>query len=229
MSIDACVTEIDDDFRFKTPCTCIVAGSSSSGKTTLQCMICDNYETLFDVVPEKIYYVCHIIQPVFDKYKNSKIVKFFEGWNHEELAIDQLRKTQNLSIIIDDSLHDSSPGFLRLCFSHYSHHFNINFFLGTHDLFDPSFKDLRFCSLQSKYFIILSSPRAFSSVRTLALQTLGSDWRRLTEAYQHVCSTPFQHILLDLHPRSSPRFSIRANIFQQNQPMIVFLSKCQNK
>ena len=137
---------IDDDFKFITPFTCILSGSSGSGKSTIQLNFLKHHEELMDKKPEHIYYIYNDFQPEFQSC--THLASFFKGWNHPELHPDYLSQKRNILMLVDDSgdtVQDKS--FLKLIFCKFSHHRGWNIILSLHNCFDPSIKDLRTISL----------------------------------------------------------------------------------
>jgi len=54
---------------FKHPFTCMIAGPTKSGKTTLLTKILENCQLIFDLPPSRIVYCYKVWQDSFDKLK----------------------------------------------------------------------------------------------------------------------------------------------------------------
>ena len=112
---------IEDDFKFKAPFTCVLVGSSNSGKTTTQLKFLEHHKRLMDKEPSAVLYIYNDWQPEFSKY--SSMATFLKGWDHEQLQPEALLQQRDILFLVDDSGDTTvQKDFLKQIFCKYSHH-----------------------------------------------------------------------------------------------------------
>ena len=139
------------DLTFKHPFTCMLAGPSQSGKSTLLAKILENNQHLFTPAPTKIVYCYARWSEGFNQLKQiSPPITFHEGLPD----IDQFSVHDNNVIILDDLMIQVEKDSTMLeLFTTDSHHKNISVFLITQNLFSQG-KYSRTISLNCQYLVI---------------------------------------------------------------------------
>ena len=115
------------DGKFKCPTTIMVAAPTKAGKTTLVNKILDNRRTMFDSIPEKIYWCFSEAQPSY----SLKYVQYIKGI--PDMKNFQTDKSHKL-LIIDDMMSESKN--LVDIFTKGCHHWNMTIiFISTRYIF----------------------------------------------------------------------------------------------
>ena len=194
--------------KFKSPCTCVISGPSSSGKTSFLFKILESCNDLFHQKVNKIYYFYGVWQKLFEDCKIQNIeylsdkptqefIKTIADGNHNLIVIDDLQMS---------ALNDS---FIADLFTRESHHRNLTVFLILQNLFHQG-KYGRDISLNTHYFVLFKNPRDKFQVKLLGRQ-LGME-KKLEAAYESATQTPFSYLLIDLSPSADSEYMLRGNI-----------------
>ena len=148
------------DVTFKSPSTFVIAGPTSSGKTSLIFKILQSKHLLFDKAPQTVYLFYSQKQKIYeDMYAKNIVNHLIEG----SLPFEDIKemvskhKSDPSCLIFDDGLSGISQDITRI-FYELSHHSNCNVFFVTQNLFFSS-KEYRTLSLNSHYMIIMKNPR----------------------------------------------------------------------
>lgn len=145
-----------DTIIFKTPFTCLIAGPTQSGKTTLLENILLKMNTIANPAISKIIYCYARWQDKYDVLsKNLNNIEFNEGL----YDIDLINPSDKVLLILDDLTHlcEKDEAILNL-FTTDSHQKNISVFLLCQNIFSRG-KYFRTISLNSHYIIIMNNPR----------------------------------------------------------------------
>ena len=225
-------TEVDFDGKLHHPFSMIVSGASSSGKSSLLLNMLDTFHDSIDlssvnnVMPE-IYYVYSIPQTKFDKYKSW--VKFFHGFEHDELRPDSLRNKENIFLILDDTTDEICPRLLKNIFTKDSHHKKISICAIVHNPYDSSISTLRTCTLNSHFYLLARSPQSLSSTKHLFIQLFPGQAKQVMKLYNDIIETPYRFLLIDNSPRSNLKYRLRSNLFCKDQPQEVYILNKKNE
>jgi GTPase SAR1 family protein len=200
------------------PCSVLICGASSSGKTTLIRGILEDSARLtgtcngFNCVI--IVYKCH--QTVYSEIKHSLekkgiLVLLFEnnlseGGESEASALYSLIQSRhcrgkNTIIIFDDGCQNER--FLSDVFTKYRHHWNISVLVVCHNLFgdrQASGELMRNLNRNATHIILMKMVRDKSMLRSLIYQHQPDKRkaRQLLDAIEQETQAPFSHFLLDL-------------------------------
>ena len=184
-----------DEFIFKHPFTCMLAGPSKSGKTTLLTKILVNNKRLIDKQPDQIYYSYSRWQNSFTKLLQTlPDVKFIEGLPD----LDEFNENLNNLLILDDLMTECGKNDdIKKLFTIDSNHKNLSVFFLTQNLFSND-KNNRTISLNTNYMIIFNNPRDQSQFFYLARQMFPKNPQFLEECYNDaVVCNPYGYLFLD--------------------------------
>ena len=139
-------------YVFKHPFTCMIAGPSKSGKTTLLKKILHSNKIIIDKPPEKIVYCYSRWQDGFNELKSVvPTIKFKQGLTD----IQQFNSRINNLLILDDLMSEcGKEQSIKEIFTIDSNHQNLSVCFLTQNLFNNE-KNNR-TSLNCNYMIILN-------------------------------------------------------------------------
>lgn len=211
--------------KFISPFICIVAGSSSSGKTTLVFEILKHSGDMFTEPPVQIMYAYGSWQTKFTEMQQSiSNIEFFEGLPTKQDLDTWAINGQHRILVLDDLMsvaeHDKST--LDL-FTKHSHHMNISVFFIVQNLFSGG-KYFRSISLQAHYFILFKNRRDELQIHTFARQLFPSNVQYFMDAYRKATKDKYQYIFVDISPHSASEYSLRSQILP-GQLLSVFVPK----
>jgi hypothetical protein len=209
---------IPNNSIFQAPFTCIVAGPTQSGKTTLIRSILEKNHLLINPKPSKIFYCYAAWQSSYEKLREIwPKIEFIEGI----LEIDSLKSIENNLIILDDLMNkcENDERILEL-FTTHSHHNNISVFLLTQNIYSKG-KHSRTISLNSNYMLIMNNPRDRSQIQFLARQMYPSNPKFLIEVYEDATtSVKYGHLFIDLTQKTNEEMRVQSGITDDSQRII---------
>ena len=155
---------------------------------------------------EEIYFFYQHSQPLYDAMqKEIENLEFVQGINFE--FIDSLKNNGTKYLLIfDDSCEEicNSKAFVDIATA--GRHRGLSTIYIKHNLFHQS-KLGRDVELQNTHLVLFKFPRDVMQVTTLSTQLgLGSE---LVDWYRDATSVPFDHLLIDLWPRTDDRLRYR--------------------
>ena len=198
-----------ESLSFKHPFTCMLAGPSQSGKSSLLAEILENNNILITPSPHRIVYCYARWSDTFNKLRLiAPNVEFNEGLPD----IDTLSVNQNNLLILDDLMSEAEKekSILDL-FTTDSHHSNISVFLISQNLFSRG-KYSRTISLNCQYLIVFNNPRDKAQIYALARQMYPTNPQFLIESYQDATSKEYGYIFLDLTQSTDNRYRVQSGI-----------------
>ena len=152
------------DCKLKTPCTILLIGKTSSGKSELILNIIDKRDQIFDRKVEQIYYVYKSYQDKFDEFlKYHPEVNFLP--THTDLP--DLNGKHTLIVFDDKMLVSEECNYITDIFIRLSHHSNITSLVTLQSVFA---KNLRCVSINATYHILFPNHRDKSSIDYLNRQ-----------------------------------------------------------
>lgn len=187
------------------PFTCLVAGSSGSGKTFFVQKMIESKKDMIHPTPERIVWAYSIWQPIFDTMPG---VEFVEGLPEADIFDP---RTNNL-LVIDDLQGEENKSVCKW-FTKVSHHKNVSVFYLVQNLFDKS-KEHRTISLNSHYMVLFKNPRDASQITHLAQQMYPTNVRFMQESYRDATATKaHSYLLVDAKQNTDPEYRLRTTIF----------------
>lgn len=211
--------------KFISPFICLVAGSSSSGKTTLMFEILRQSNEMFTQPPVQIIYAYGAWQNKFTEMQQSiPNIEFFDGLPTRQDLDSWADDRQHRVLVLDDlmSVAEQDKTTLDL-FTKHSHHMNISVFFLVQNLFSGG-KYFRTISLQAHYFIIFKNRRDENSVYTFSRQLFPTGTAFFMDAYRKATKEKYSYILVDISPHSNADYSLRSQILP-GQVLSVFVPK----
>ena len=211
--------------KFISPFSCIVAGSTSSGKSSLVFEILKHSDVMSTEPPVKIIYAYGAWQNKFlEVQKSISNIEFFEGLPTKQDLDTRAVNGQHRVLVLDDLMsvaeHDKST--LDL-FTKHSHHMNISVFFIVQNLFSGG-KYFRSISLQTHYFILFKNRRDELQIHTFARQLFPSNVQYFIDAYRKATKDKYQYTFVDISPHSASEYSLRSQILPA-QLLSVFVPK----
>lgn len=207
-----------ESYVFKAPFTCMIAGPSQSGKTTLLIEILINSQVLISPPPDRIVYYYSRSQPAFEKLKDYNI-EFVEGMPDPDI----FDSDKNNLIILDDLMDKcaSDKSILNL-FTVDAHHKNISTFFISQNLFSQG-KYSRTISLNCNYMLIFSNPRDRSQILYLARQVYPTNSNFLIESFEDCTQINHGYLFLDLTQSAHNNLRVQGNILSEKR--VVYVEK----
>ena len=208
----------DKDLKFKLPFGMILAGPSSSGKSTFLMRFIAESDMLITPKPASVLYCFGEMSDIVPILQKSG-VGVYAGVPPEDLLKKQPKP---LLLILDDLLLSISEAYLSSLFTAKSHHQNFAIFFVTQNLFDKKVKVAR---QNAQYIVLMRSPNAALSVRNLGVQLFPRQLDFFLDAYHKATSEPFGYLLIDMHASSDPILRLRTNIFKEDEEQYIFIPK----
>ena len=197
------------NFSFRHPFTCMLAGPSQSGKSTLLSHILENNQSIITPAPTRILYCYARWSEGFNKLKLiSPTIEFNEGLpNIEQFSVDQ-----NNLLILDDLMAraEKDKSILEL-FTTDSHHANISVFLISQNLFSQG-RYSRTISLNCQYLVVFNNPRDRAQIYALARQMFPTNPQFLIECYEDATSKEYGYLFLDLTQATENNYRVQSGI-----------------
>ena len=191
------------DPRLKHPFTCIIAGPTGCGKSTLVKDILTHRHDMICPVPDQIIWHYGEWQPM---YETMPEVQFVEGLPDVKQR-DAKKKTL---VILDDLMTETDKSVSNL-FTKGSHHRNLSVIHLVQNVFDKN-KHTRTISLNAHYLVIFKNPRDASQITHLAKQMYPGHTHFLQEAFADATSRPYGYLLIDLKQDTPEHLRLRTNI-----------------
>uniref|UniRef100_A0A914MJ53 Uncharacterized protein n=1 Tax=Meloidogyne incognita TaxID=6306 RepID=A0A914MJ53_MELIC len=196
----------------------ILAGPSSSGKSTFLLKFIAGSNELIDPSPKSILYCFGEMNNIVPLLQKSG-VGVFAGVPPEELI---KKYPKPLLLILDDLLLSINEKYLSELFTKKSHHQNFSIIFVTQNLFDPKIKVAR---QNSQYIIVMRSPNSMLSVRNIGVQLFPRQLDYFLDAYRQATKHPYGYLVIDMHASSDPTLRLRTNIFKDDEEKLIFTPK----
>ena len=209
---------LEEDLKFKLPFGMIIAGPSSSGKTTFMLKFLEFYKELITPIPKEILY-CYGEYHNFIPKMEQDGIRTYNGVPSEEM-IRNAKKP--MLLILDDLMAHISEKFLTDLFTKKSHHMNFGVIYITQNLFE---KNVRCARNNAMYICLTRSPNAILSIRNIGTQLFPKQLNYFLSSYEEATKNLYGYLLLDLHAGSNPILKLRTNIFPTDSEKIIFANK----
>ena len=196
------------------PFTCIVAGPTGCGKTSLITDI-----ILQDGIyprPKQVFWLYSIDQPLYKK-ANKRIL--YEQGLPDDLE-ERIDGKQPILVVLDDLMtvvHSNER--LTNMFTVGSHHRNLSVIFITHNLFHKG-KEIRNISLNTHYIILFKNPRDRRQIQSLAQQVQPGNTRFVVQAFEDATHDAHGYLLFDLKQTTAERLRLRTNILPSDVTIV---------
>jgi hypothetical protein len=206
---------------FRSPTSLGVFGCTQAGKSTFIYKLLDQSAVQFSAPPKWVLY-CYGVLPANsqDLINTIEGLTLHEGLPSEEL-IDELTVNKEHGIVVLDDLISSvvksSKG--ESLFIMGSHHKNITVILVSQNIFYQG-QAARTISLNMHYLVLFRNLRDKRQIRCLAQQIYPGQSNEFMSVYNDVHKTPFNYLIIDLHPHSEEEYRLRTQIFTDELPII---------
>lgn len=200
-------------FSFKHPFTCVVAGPTGSGKTTMVKKIIDS--AVISTPPKKVIWCYTEWQSAYDQMKKEKTVQFIQGPPPAHV-FDDKRPTL---LVLDDMMGEISKDIEEI-FTKKSHHSNTSVFLLVQN---PYIKEMRTISLNSHYVMLMKNPRDGSQASIFGRQMFPGNSQMVTAAYEEATSAAHGYLMLDMTQDTPNWERVRTGILPTDFPQYIYL------
>jgi len=206
------------DLRLKHPCTGLLAGSSSCGKTEFTKRLVENCDAMFNTKFQRIVWQYTEWQKAYEELRDRCQVDFVLG----KPSLQDFPANQGPTLLIIDDLQDqlNNPELVKF-FIKGSHHRDCSVFFLAQCLFA---KGLRLISLNSQVCILFKTSRDLSQIRTFVMQCNPTNWRALMEAYHDATKESYSYLLFDFSQSQADHLRLRTKIFP-GENTVVYIPK----
>jgi hypothetical protein len=207
------------DNRLITPFSALLAGPSSSGKSTFIKRFIQHVDAITDRKFTEIVYCYSEQQPMYETIVDKR-VRFHEGI----IPSTEFDRQKGPYLLVLDDLLSSINSEVVDYFIKGGHHRDISIFLLTQNLFSKA-KGHRDISINSHYIILMKSARDISQVNYMARQMAPNDSKHVIESYMDATSKSYGYLLFDFRSTTDDCFRLRTNLFPDDGGQIVYISK----
>ena len=199
--------------KFMHPFTCIISGSTGSGKSFFIRKLLEYSDSTIANLPKnpKIIYCYGIFTPAYNVPIRGVNIEYHDGLITEE----EVKTKRPDIIIVDDLMTKTNDQTLCDLFTRGSHHLNFSIIYVTQNIFNKG-KFSREINLNSHYAVFMKSPRALAQVQTFGHQLYLKKSAFLVEAFNEATKDNYGYLIVDSHPRSDNQLRVRTNIFPVN-------------
>ena len=208
---------------FKHPFTCLIAGPTQSGKTTLITKFLQTSQFIIYPPPVNIIFSYFRWQDGYNKIKALvPNITFLEGLPD----IDLINSLETNLIILDDLMADAEKDkTIANLFTVDSHQKNISVFFLSQNLFSQG-KFARTISLNCHYMILLNNPRDRSQIQYLGRQMFPKNSQFLIEAYNDATENKkYGYIFIDLTQSTNNKYRVQTGITLDDNNRIIYQPK----
>lgn len=208
----------ESDLKFRLPFGMVIAGPSSSGKSTFLLKFLSEADGLVEPTPKAILYCYGEYNEGIGLLQRSGVNICFGVPNEEQLK----QQPKPFILVLDDLMLNIEEKFLSELFTQKSHHQHFSVILVLQDLFDKKVKVAR---LNSQYIILMRAPNSALSIRNLGVQLFPRQLDYFLQSYRDATAKRYGYLLLDLHAASDPLLRLRTNIFAEDEEKIIYIPK----
>ena len=205
---------------FEEGSTCIVNGSTKSGKTMWLFRVLRHKNAMFSQPVKKTLYCYGIYQDTFDAMKKEiNGIEFFKGVPTQS-DIESFADGEHNLVILDDLSEKvvKEPDMERL-FVQGAHHLNLSVFFVSHNCFRQG-KCARTIALNTHYTVLFRNIRDGQQISCLGKQMFPGNGKALVEAYQDATSQKYGYLVIDSTANGEDIYRMRTKIFPGEDPWV---------
>ena len=210
------ITQDQWNYRFVSPFTWIISGSTGAGKTYMLSTFIENHKRLCVPLQTKLLVAYKHKQPLYMQYSKYIETEFMK----EPGVIPKPHELNNASILIIDDLLANINEVIEF-FTVHSHHMNVNVIFITQNFYE---KGMRTLSLNAHYLTIYKNPRDSSQIQHLSRQLEPQDSKLVTSAYDMATKRAHGYLHINCKQKAHIFFKYRDKI-DANDSCSVFVSR----
>ena len=195
-----------DEIKFQLPCTGMICGAQSSGKTTFVVECMKHVDELFHPQPKKIVYCYSEYNTAIRKLQQLGVT-VHQGLPNDEF-LDRCKKP--MILILDDMMLHADKKYLDLLYTVKSHHKNIGVFFLTQNIFH---KDLKTARDNCQYLILMSSPSLIRQIHDIGSNLFPGKTKQFMEVYDKCTNTKYGYVVINLHAATPKELRLYTKIF----------------
>ena len=215
------------DGRWNHPSTCILAGPTGSGKSTMASRIVSNRAILFKNPPKNAFIIYANRQPIWDHLlKTGLVTKIFNelpSFENLKKLLYPYKDSSGCLLVLDDCLGDLSKVVLRI-FTELSHHLKVTCLLLSQNLFYQD-KIYRSLSLNCQILIVFKSPRDMTQIATLSRQMHPTTPNFLIQSFIDATKNGYGYMVINYHQQTPDILRLTTNVLPSELPIIVYVNK----
>ena len=204
----------ESDIQFHHPFRILAAAASGCGKSFWCKRFLDNLSTLTETKFDKIIYVYHTHQPLYEEIKREHPnIIWIRGLEEDTLETCTANRSQLKLIVFDDLMPtiSNSKDFAELATT-LSHHMNVSYILTLQNLLYQGTQS-RTIHLQCTAYVLFKSPRDVTQVKVLANQLGIMSPQFVKRVHREATRDKFQYLVIDLHISTPDSLRLRSGIF----------------
>ena len=198
-------------FRFQNPCSFLLCGPSSSGKTQFIFRLIEHLPKMCADLKGVCYFYDtwqSSFEPLMDR------VTFKRGIP----SLDDLKQAERHLVVLDDLMGECGNAIFSKMFTVYSHHLHFSVVLTAQNLYN---KNLREISLNAQVVVLFKNVRDSNQIACFFRQVYPKKSRQVLDCYKDAVREPFSYLLVDLRQDTHDSERLRAKIFPDDQQHFV--------
>ena len=220
------------DLRFRHPFSCIIGGSSGSGKTVWVKNLLENCDMMIAHGDPNLVHTAFTLRVIYfynedqsqlfaEMKANGSVTEFIQGVPDLQ-TVEELSSTHDPAIIVIDDLMNHINDDLSELFTSFRHR-NISVIYLTQNIFQKE-KQFRTMSLNANHIVFMRNPRDSSQIMHFAKQFSPNNIHYVVQAYRDATGKrAYTYLHFDLCQRTSDIIRVRTNIFPHEWPMVTYV------
>jgi hypothetical protein len=212
----------DKELKLKSPFGMVVAGPSSSGKSSFLLKLITEADELITPPPKFTIYAYGEYNNTVPLLQKHGVIVHAGVPSDDFLTLHRAKKERFL-LILDDLMLSIDEKYLNDLFTKKSHHGNFACIMAVQNVFE---RKLRVARQNAQYLVLMRSPSAALAVRTIGSQLFPRQLDYFLDAYRKATARPYGYLLVDCHAASDPILRLRTGIFKDDaDEKIIFIPK----